>query len=157
MRPSKFAPTISHMPDTEPINESSSAVQAHLTIEQGVIQRMAENSSSCKAWCITLVSAILVVIADKENPTLAYLAIVPIILFFALDAYYLGLERMFRNSYRAFLKKLHEKKILPDDLFVIKPTGEQFTIFMESMISFSILPFYAGLLFTVLIVRFVVI
>ena len=46
-------------PQMQPSSETSSAVQTHLTIVQGVIQRMAENSRSCKLWCITLVSAVL--------------------------------------------------------------------------------------------------
>ena len=41
----------------------SSAVQKHLEIMQGVIQRMAENSRSCKVWCVTLVAATLVLVA----------------------------------------------------------------------------------------------
>ena len=46
-----------------PINEESSAVQSHLNIMQGVINRMAENSRSCKVWCVTLVAATLVLVA----------------------------------------------------------------------------------------------
>lgn len=141
----------------DPISESSPAVQAHLTIEQSVIQRMATNSTSCKAWCITLVSAILVVIADKGKPNLALLAIIPILLFFALDAYYLGLEKMFRRSYKQFLTKLHAKQIMPDDLFVITPVGDQVRTMLESMISFSIFPFYGTLLFTVIVVKWIVV
>ncbi len=143
--------------DPESISEASPAVQAHLSIEQSVIQRMATNSTSCKAWCITLVSAILVVIADKGKPNLAFLTVIPIVLFFTLDAYYLGLERMFRRSYKQFLKKLHAKKVMPDDLFVIIPTGDQVVTMLESMISFSILPFYGALLFMVIMVRWLVV
>lgn len=139
------------------INEQSSAVQAHLSIEQNVIQRMAGNSASCKAWCVTLISAILVVVADKNKPTLAYLAVMPTLVFFILDAYYLGLEKRFRNSYREFLRKLHEKRITPDDLFEIKPIGSQIKSLLESMVSFSILPFYGGLIFTILMIKWVVI
>lgn len=60
---------------------------------------MATNSASAKAWCLTLVSAILVIVADREISTLVYIPIIPTILFFVLDTYYLALERMFRNSY----------------------------------------------------------
>ena len=52
------------------LDETSPSVQAHLGIIQGVIQRMATNSAACKTWCITIVSAILVVVADKQNPNL---------------------------------------------------------------------------------------
>lgn len=118
---------------------------------------MAENSVSCKTWCITLVSAILVVIADKGKPNLALLAILPTVLFFLLDSYYLALERLLRASYKQFLGKLHAKRIMPEDLFVIAPKGEVFRTMLESMLSFSIFPFYTVLLFTIIIVRWVVI
>ena len=36
------------MTEIRPLNEDPSSVQAHLTIMQSVIQRMAENSRSCK-------------------------------------------------------------------------------------------------------------
>ena len=48
------------MSENRPLNEDPSAIQSHLTIMQGVIQRMAENSRSCKVWCVTLVAATLV-------------------------------------------------------------------------------------------------
>ena len=51
------------MIDQSQLNHESSAVQKHLEIMQGVIFRMAENSRSCKVWCVTLVSAILVLVA----------------------------------------------------------------------------------------------
>lgn len=142
---------------SQSIREDSPAVRAHLTIEQSVIQRMAGNSASCKSWCVTLVSAILVVIADKDKPALAYLGVLPTLVFFVLDAYYLGLERMFRNSNMDFLKKLHEKRIMPDDLFIIKPIGDQTRILLESMLSFSVLHFYGGLLLTILMIKWIVI
>ena len=48
--------------------EESASVQQHLTIMQGVIQRMAENSRSCKLWCVTLVAATLVLVARTGEP-----------------------------------------------------------------------------------------
>jgi hypothetical protein len=69
-----------------PLSEESASVQAHLQILQSVIQRMASNSTSCKEWCITIVSAILVLIADKGKPELVWLALFPTFLFLALDA-----------------------------------------------------------------------
>ena len=80
------------------LTESSPSVQIHLNILQGVIERMASNSNSSKAWCITIVSAILVVVADKGKPDYAYIAFIPTLLFFALDTYYLALEKGFRNT-----------------------------------------------------------
>jgi len=50
------------------VNLDSPAVQSYLTILQDVIGRMASNSAGAKTWCIALVSAIIVVIADKGEP-----------------------------------------------------------------------------------------
>jgi hypothetical protein len=51
---------------------------------------MAANSASCKGWCIAITSAILVLVADKSKPDYALIALIPILLFLALDAYYLA-------------------------------------------------------------------
>jgi len=127
------------------LRENSQAVQSHLAIIQSIIQRMAANSASSKSWCITLVSAILVILADKGKPQYALLALIPVILFLALDAYYLSLERGFRNSYNSFIKKMHNQKLQAEDLFVVIPQGSIFKIFLSSLRSFSVWPFYGTL------------
>jgi len=132
---------------------NSQAVQSHLSITQSVIQRMSTNSSSCKAWCITVVSAILVIVADKGNSQYAYIAIIPNILFLVLDTYYLALEKMFRNSYNDFINKLHNNKIDSADLFAVVPKGSLFRTFFKSILSFSIWPFYLTLLIMILLAK----
>ena len=76
---------------------SESSIQSHLTMLQSIIQRMAGNAASCKTWCITLVSAIVVAVADKGHPQLLWIALLPIPVFAALDVYYLALEKSFRE------------------------------------------------------------
>lgn len=132
---------------------NSQAVQSHLNITQSVIQRMATNSSSCKAWCITVVSAILVIVADKGKSQYAYIAIIPNILFLVLDTYYLALEKMFRILYNDFIKKLHENVIDSSDLFVVIPKGNLIKMFFKSIISFSVWPFYLTLLIMILLAK----
>ena len=105
------------MPEASPLNAELSAVQCHLTILQGVITRMAENSRSCKVWCVTLVSATLVLVARTGEPLHALLALTPTFLFFLLDAYYMAQERAFRNSYAGFIQKLHDGKATLLDLY----------------------------------------
>ena len=139
-----------------PLSEESASVQSHLSIMQSVIQRMAVNSSSCKAWCITIVSAILVLIADKNKPELAWLALLPTLLFLALDAYYLGLEKAFRDSYNAFIKKLHNKEAYSEDLYSVKPTGNMTGHQIESLKSFSVWGFYGALFVLVILAKEVV-
>lgn len=135
------------------IEENSQAVQSHLNIMQNVIQRMASNSGASKAWCITLVSAILVVVADKDKPEYAFIALIPTFLFLVLDAYYLGLEKGFRKSYNEFITRLHEKKIDNTDLFEVIPKGNLFKHFINSLGSFSVWPFYTTLIIMILITQ----
>ncbi len=129
--------------------EESQAVQSHLSILQNVIQRMAANSSASKAWCITLVSAILVIVADKLKPDYALIALIPTVLFLVLDAYYLGLELGFRNSYNSFIEKLHNNRVEQSDLYAVKPTGKKILLFLKSLLSFSVWPFYGTLFFMI--------
>jgi hypothetical protein len=138
------------------IKENSSAVQAHLNLTQSVIQRMATNSSSCKAWCITLVSAILVIVADKGKPQYAPIALIPAFLFMVLDSYYLALEKSFRNSYNLFIDRLHHREIEPNDLYAITPSGTICNLFIKSILSFSIWPLYLTLIFMIYSVTYII-
>lgn len=138
---------------SERISETSPSVQTHLGILQGVIERMAANSTSSKTWCITIVSAILVVVADKAKPSYALLALLPIILFAALDAYYLGMEKGFRNAYNQFVRKLHKGVITADDLFSVQPVGAPSKLQFEAFKSFSVWGFYLVLALLILVAR----
>ena len=135
------------------INAESSAVQAHLAILQGVIQRMSENSRSCKVWCVTLVSAILVLVARTGEPRHALLALAPVALFLLLDAYYLALERAFRKSYDSFVAKLHSGDLAEADLYAVKPIGMGVRLVGACLISFSVWLFYAILTVTIALAR----
>lgn len=133
------------MSDERTYGEESPAVQAHLSIVQSVIQRMASNSASCKAWCITLVAAILVIVADKGQPEFALIAAVPTFLFLVLDTYYLALERCSRDSYNEFIEKVHDGRVVAADLYAVTPKGSLVKTLAQSFRSFSIWPFYATL------------
>jgi hypothetical protein len=67
-----------------------------LEIIQGIINRMAYNSFIIKGWTITLVVATLLLKGDKYN---TFIAFIPIIVFWFLDAYFLRLERLYRRLY----------------------------------------------------------
>ena len=134
------------MPDQPDLGPESSAVQKHLEITQGVITRMAENSRSCKLWCVTLVSAVLVLVARTENPEYALIALIPAILFLILDTYYLALERGLRDSYDTFVQKLNKDNLTSTDLYRVAPSGSVPGHFIASLGSFAIWPFYPTLL-----------
>ena len=140
------------MTDNDKLRVDSSAVQAHLTIMQGVITRMAENSRSCKVWCVTLVAAVLVLVARTGEPQHALIALAPAVLFYVLDAYYVALERGFRKSYEAFVRKLHKGGLEPSDIYKVKPTDSTWRGVLRALIrSFAVGPFYITVVVTVLL------
>ena len=140
------------MDGQQALDHNSSAIQKHLEINQGVITRMAENSRSCKVWCVTLVAAVLVLVARTGQPQHALIALAPTALFFVLDAYYLSLERGFRRSYGTFVLQLREGRVTASDLFVVAPTGSIPRGTLWAMFkSFSVSPFYAVVVGTVVL------
>jgi hypothetical protein len=71
----------------------------HLDLLQGAISRMAANSFLLKGWSVTLATALLGLSAKDARPGFALLALMPILTFWGLDAYYLALEKKFRDLY----------------------------------------------------------
>ena len=133
------------------LDVDSPAVQKHLEIMQGVTQRMAENSRSCKVWCVTLVAATLVLVARTGEPRHALIALIPTLLFLFLDSYYLALERAFIGSQNAFVAKLHKDELVLADVYKVAPTGMGVLLVGRCLVgSVSILPFYLLVTATVL-------
>ena len=138
------------MVENQPMNENAPAVQTHLTIMQGVINRMAENSRSCKVWCVTLAAATLVLVARTGEPQHALIALVPTLSFLLLDSYYLALERAFIRSQKAFVAKLHCGKLRSADVYLVIPTGMGWRLVGRCLLgSVSILPFYLLVIVTI--------
>jgi hypothetical protein len=81
--------------------QSESIRIAHLTMLQGVISRMGANSFTLKALSATFGSAAVAVTATADKPSLYYAtaAIVPILIFWLMDAQFLRYERAYRSLY----------------------------------------------------------
>ena len=134
------------------LDYDSPAVRTHLTIMQGVIERMAENSRSCKLWCVTLVAAVLVLVARTGKADHALIALAPAVLFYVLDAYYLSLERGFRHSYSNFVRKLRDGQAYASDIYSVAPYGSIAGGTLWAMFrSFSVLPFYLMVVITIVL------
>lgn len=73
---------------------------------QAIVARLAANSFQMKAWNVALTSAVIgFAVAKDATPKLAVLAVIPSLAFWALDAYYLGLERLYRVLYATAIKE----------------------------------------------------
>ena len=95
-----------------PQNKYSDDVRQHLSFIQGVITRMNSNSFSMKGWMVAIVSALCAVYAANAQADAAYIyfiaAIIADILFFFLDAYYLKMEKEYRNLFYRVLKRTED-------------------------------------------------
>lgn len=96
----------------------------YLSMLQCNIERMAGNSSNCKSWMVTIVSALMALqcTINALNGWIL-LGILPILLFWYLDVYYLHLERGMRNLETVFLNMFRDEDFEKYDknLFNFKP------------------------------------
>ena len=108
--------------------EPSISETKHLELIQAVVARLAVNSFSTKAWSIGLITALLSVAARTSELRFALLALLPALCFWALDAYYLWQERLFRQLYDTVRKDLLTKasppRIEPYSMDVAPLAGE---------------------------------
>ena len=82
----------------------------HLEFIQGAINRLATDSFRMKGWAVVLVSALLVLLAREDHTEFAYIGFVPVLVFWALDGYFLWQERLFRDLYD-HVRRLEESEI----------------------------------------------
>jgi len=86
--------------------------QKHLEFLQLAINRMASNSFILKGWNITLIVGLFALTLKDLSSVYLYLAILPALAFWGLDAYYLRQERLFRGLYDS-IRKTKRKEIDP--------------------------------------------
>ena len=138
----------------------SPAIQAHVNMMQGIINRLAGNCANCKTWAVTIIAGTLA-LAEIRLSTLIICLIATVILYL-LDCYYFGIEKRLIKEQEAFLDKyLLDKDGVKDDtglaeeLFRIKhapkTASEYLRSIMEGIRSFSMKLFY-GAIFSVLFV-----
>ena len=77
----------------------------HMEMIQAAIGRAAANSFLVKGWAITVSGAFLGFAVSRDEVALAGGAVLPIAFFWALDAFYLQAERLFRILYDCVCRK----------------------------------------------------
>ena len=86
----------------------------HLELIQMVIERHARTSFLLKGWSVTIVAAVFLLAVRGAEPALAMLVgVLPAVVFWGLDAYYLRQERL----YRALYDHVRRSEAEPDDRF----------------------------------------
>jgi hypothetical protein len=72
----------------------------YLEMIQSVISRMAANQFQARAWSVALGTAVIGLAASKDGDLrAAILAVLPVLVLWILDAYYLALELKYRSLF----------------------------------------------------------
>lgn len=83
--------------------------RSHLEFIQGVINRLSSNTFLFKGWSITIIGAVFTAMITTGNNDLLWLILGIVLMFWAIDAYYLMLERGYRKLYSQVAKASPEK------------------------------------------------
>lgn len=123
----------------------------HLKMIEDIITRMASNSFQLKSWTVSLISAILIFADFKNEICFIWIAYIPIIVFWILDAFYLQLERKYRGLYNLVQKDYVNKT---DNVSCFDMSTKNISVdnILRIMISKSIWPIYVVILVATLIV-----
>lgn len=141
-------------PDSN-LNEYDS--RQYILMLQEIITRMANNSSNCKIWTVTIVAAMmgLALTTQSLRELLFPVVLIPIIVFYYLDSYYLGLENNFRNLQRAYINKLKSDLDCSFDIYDFNfraiATNKNGKCLKKALKSTATWPMYLALAMTVII------
>ncbi|MDD4875049.1 MAG: hypothetical protein PHI77_01445 [Candidatus Pacebacteria bacterium] len=127
--------------------------QKHLEFIQNIIGRMAGNLFFLRGWSITLIAALLALIAKGGSSNyIIYFLIVLTLVFWILDGYFLSQERLFRNLYD------HVRKLKEDEIDFSMDTNEykkyKKNTVIYAMFSSTLLTFYLPLIIVALLIAY---
>jgi hypothetical protein len=111
----------------------------HLDYIQQTITRMATVSFQIKAWNIGLVTAVLAFAAGDKNPAFLWAALLPAVMLWFLDSFYLRQERLFRALYNAvrLTNSTVEDFSMDTTLYTNLPHTKRWKVlFSETLLSF---------------------
>lgn len=119
-------------------------------IAQDIISRMANNSFLIKGWAVTL---IVISLLFRGSYYHYFVAFIPLIIFWRYDAYFLRLEKLYRESYDWLI----ENRLKTDDCFLEfdrnkleERFGKSIPCLTQVMFSKTIIVFY-GFLFLMIV------
>lgn len=124
----------------------------HLDFIQGVINRLSTNSFLLKGWSVVLVSSLFALSAGSSDIKFTLLAYIPALAFWALDGYFLSLERAYRSLYDK-VRELDPKEI--DFSMDISNQQKGYTTWAPSFTSKTLITFHGAIIGAVIIVMFI--
>ena len=129
---------------------------SHLNMIQSIITRMGNNSFALKGWAVGIMVAVYA-FAGNSNVKAVIVTLMPLIVFWFIDTYYLMLERKFRCLYddvRIKDEKDIDFSMNPNDVKINLDEVKKYGFF-SIFFSKSVLPFYLVCIATTLVIYFV--
>lgn len=122
-------------------DENLQMMLKEIDLIQDIIKRMANNSFLVKGWAITLV---VVTLLFKGSDSQIVIAIIPLVAFWFLDAYFLRQERLYRKLYSWVIKNRPSNKDYLFDLNATRFENEVDSI-KRIMVSITLGCFYGSI------------
>lgn len=129
---------------------------SHLNMIQSIITRMGNNSFALKGWAVGIMIAVYA-FAGNSSVKAVIVTLMPLIVFWFIDTYYLMLERKFRCLYddvRIKDDKDIDFSMNPNDVKINLDEVKKYGFF-SIFFSKSVLPFYLVCIATTLVIYFV--
>lgn len=130
--------------------------QKHLELIQGVINRLAGNSFTVKGWSVALGSGLFALTAavqqSQGDERLLYIPLLPVLIFWVLDGFFLWQEKLYRKLYKK-VRLQKEKNVdfsMETDEF---KTGAERETWIGAVISQTIWPFHLVVIMAVLLAK----
>lgn len=137
--------------------DSETARIEHLKIIQAIVDRMGRNSFAIKAASLTVIAGLLAVSLGIRSWEVAVAGIIPILMLWGLDAFFIRQERVFRRLYD--IVRLGPAKDVGSADYFSMNTGQiqsEVSSMPETMFSRTLPFFYMPLIVALVIVSIVI-
>ena len=131
----------------------------HLEMIESIIERMGNNSFQLKGWAVALVAIVGGFASHGSDKRFFLIAVIPIIAFWFLDAFYLMMERRYKILYKNVAEKEVDQIDFQMDIRHASYTDEEKRDASYCRCLFSITEwlFYVSILIAVLILAWILI
>ena len=136
-------------------------IHKEIDLIQSCINRMSQNSFSCKGWNLTLIAGVFALVPENINKWYICIIILCIDLcFWWLDSFFVLQEKKYRDKYQWVIVKRIEKNT--DYLYDLNPNNKNMNLCPEKeqrqwqvAISKTLFPMYGGI--AILIIVYIII
>lgn len=130
--------------------DNKEVLYKEIDLIQSCINRMAQNSFSCKGWCLTLIAGVFALVPENMGKWYIYIIMLCIDLcFWWLDSFYLLREQQYRDKYEWVIqKRLEDNK---DYLYDLNPANKNMYLEdkkrsrLKVMFTTTLWPMYGGI------------